>query len=149
MQIGDIQAYTEFLKDMNDKFGRPGQVTDVSKIIAKDPNCATNAANKYLQLQDPKEVQKVLGVVGRMFAKQKAHTEKAIKFLHTRLFAMKKQKDGRLFVDLSPKLLQNGMIELAQVSKEARLLLIDYYKGCEDLYQEGARIVLSAKSVPV
>jgi hypothetical protein len=149
MQVGDIQAYTEFLKDMNDKFGRPGQVTDVSKIIAKDPNCAVNAANKYLQLQDPKEVQKVLGIVGRMFMKQKAHTEKAIKFLNTRLFSIKKQKDGRLFVDLSPKLLQNGMIELAQVSKEARLLLIDYYKGCEDLYQEGARIVLSARSVPV
>jgi len=149
IQVGDIQAYTEFLKDMNDKFGRPGQVTDVSKIIVKDPNCATNAVNKYLQLQDPKEVQKVLGVVGRMFMKQKAHTEKAINFLNTRLFSIKKQKDGRLFVDLSPKLLQNGMIELAQVSKEARLLLIDYYKGCEDLYQEGARIVLSAKSVPV
>jgi hypothetical protein len=149
IQVGDIQAYTEFLKDMNDKFGRPGQVTDVSKIIVKDPNCATNAVNKYLQLQDPKEVQKVLGIVGRMFMKQKAHTEKAINFLNTRLFSIKKQKDGRLFVDLSPKLLQNGMIELAQVSKEARLLLIDYYKGCEDLYQEGARIVLSARSIPV
>ena len=149
IQVGDIQAYTEFLKDMNDKFGRPGQVTDVSKIMAKDPNCATNAANKYLQLQDPNEVQKVLGVVGRMFMKQKAHTERAIKFLNMRLFTIKTQKDGRLFVDLSPKLLQNGMIELAQVSKEARLLLIDYYKGCEDLYQEGARIVLSARSIPV
>jgi hypothetical protein len=149
IQVGDIQAYTEFLKDMNDKFGRPGQVTDISKIMVKDPNCASNAANKYLQLQDPKEIQKVLGVVGRMFMKQKAHTEKAIKFLNTRLFTLRKESNGRTFVDLSPKLLQNGMIELAQVSKEARLLLIDYYKGCEDLYQEGARIVLSARSIPV
>jgi hypothetical protein len=134
---------------MNDRFGRPGQVTDVSKIMVKDPNCVTTSANKYLQLQDPKEIQKVLGVVGRMFMKQKTHTEKAINFLNMRLFKVKKEKDGRLFVELSPKLLQNGMIELAQVSKEARLLLIDYYKGCEDLYQEGARIVLSAKSIPV
>ncbi len=156
LKVGDLQAYADFLTQMNTLFGKPttAQLTALDKVLVKDPNCPTTAVGKYLQIQDPKGIQKVLGVIGRMFARQKAHTEKSIKFLTTRLFKVAKRKDpitGSVgtFVDLSPALLTKGLDELQAVTREARTLLVDYYKGCEDLYQEGVREVLNSKSTPV
>jgi hypothetical protein len=158
LRVGDLNDYATFLKEMGDMFGKPtrvaGPVTGLDKILARDPQCPTTAVNKYLQIQDPVAVKKILGIVGAMFGKQKEHTEKAIKFLTTQLFTVQKRVDPvtrlpGMFVDLSPRLLKNGLEELSRVSKEARELLISYYKGCEDLYQKGAKEVLSAKSVPV
>lgn len=156
LKVGDLQAYADFLTQMNTLFGKPttAQLTALDKVLVKDPNCPTTAVGKYLQIQDPKGIQKVLGVIGRMFARQKTHTEKSIKFLTTRLFKVAKRKDpitGSIgtYVDLSPALLTKGLDELQAVTREARTLLIDYYKGCEDLYQEGVREVLTAKSTPV
>jgi hypothetical protein len=89
-----------------------------------------------------------------MFGRQKAHTEAAIKFLTTRLFKIQVKKDpktgitGRM-IDINPTILQKGVEELNTISREARNLLINYYKGCEDLYQLGAKEILAAKSIPV
>lgn len=156
VKVGDLEQYAAFLKDMSDTFGRgsTGAITGIDKILVKDPNCPTTAVGKYLQIQDPKAVQKVLGIIGRMFGRQKAHTEAAIKFLTTRLFKIQVKKDPRTgisgrMIDINPAILQKGIEELNSISREARNLLIQYYKGCEDLYQEGAKEILSAKSVPV
>lgn len=156
VKVSDLQEYTAYLQEMNEKFGRPStqSITSFDKIIVKDPNCPQTAIQKYLQIQDPKAVQQVLGVIGRMFGRQKTHTEAAIQFLTSRLFIIRKEKDyatgiiGRK-IDINPTILTNGIDELNKISREARNLLINYYKGCEDLYQEGARIILTAKSVPV
>lgn len=156
VKVGDLEQYAAFLKDMADTFGRGASptITGIDKILVKDPNCPTTAVNKYLQIQDPKAIQKVLGIIGQMFGRQKAHTEAAIKFLTTRLFKIQVKKDPRTgisgrMIDINPAILQKGVEELNNISREARNLLINYYKGCEDLYQLGAKEILSAKSIPV
>lgn len=156
VKVGDLEQYAAFLKDMADTFGRgvTPAVTGIDKILVKDPNCPATAVNKYLQIQDPKAIQKVLGIIGQMFGRQKAHTEAAIKFLTTRLFKIQVKKDPRTgisgrMIDINPAILQKGVEELNVISREARNLLINYYKGCEDLYQLGAKEILTAKSIPV
>ena len=48
-------------------------------------------------------------------------------------------------IDIHPAILRGGLAELAAVSKEARGLLIEYYKGCEETYQKGAELVKGSK----
>jgi hypothetical protein len=38
-----------------------------------------------------------------------------------------------------------GLAELAKLSKEAREILVQYYEGCEKIYQEGVKVVLQAR----
>lgn len=156
VKVSDLEQYATFLKEMSDMFGRGSSqtLTSLDKVLVKDPNCPTTAINKYLQIQDPKTVQSVLGIVGKMFARQKSHTEAVIKFLTTRLFKIQVKKDPRTgisgrMIDINPLILQKGVDELNTISREARNILVDYYKGCETLYQEGAKQILSAKSIPV
>lgn len=149
---GDASGeYAEFLKEMTSLFGRSGQtqLTGIEKIVVKDPNCGGAIAKKYLQLQDPKQIQGVLAIVNQMFGRQLAHTNAVIKFFNTRLFMIKKRPDGAPYIDIHPKILQGGIDELENVSKEARDILVRYYKGCEEQYQKGMELVLRARTVPI
>ena len=64
---------------------------------------------------------------------QLAHTKKVINFFKTRLFTPKKSDWS--IIDIHPNLLDGDIKVLEQVSKDARELLIEYYKNCEDKYQ--------------
>ncbi len=148
VRVSDQVEYSDFLQQISGLFGKPttAKLSRMDEILAKDPNCPTAAAKQYLQLQDPKGIQRVMGVVNQMFARQLAHTQRVIKFFRERLFRIARGREGEL-VDIHPRLLQGGIGELAVVSKEARELLIQYYKDCETLYQQGAVEVLRSGRV--
>ena len=146
VRISDPAEYSQFLQQISGLFGKPttAKLSKIDDVLAKDPNCGLAAAKQYLQIQDPRGIQKVLGIVNQMFARQLAHTQRVIKFFRERLFTIVKGREGEI-VNIHPRLLQGGIAELANVSKEARELLIQYYKDCESLYQRGAEEVLHAK----
>jgi hypothetical protein len=153
MRVGDAAEYAEFLKTLSGLFGSSASapLKGVDAILAKNPNCVGAAANHYLQITDPATLGKVLQVISRLFKRQLLHTQRVIQFFKQRLFIILKRSDSSIpHVDIHPKLLQGGTDELAKVSKEVRDILIDYYKGCEELYQEGIQVILqSGKYVPV
>jgi len=148
--------YANFLSTMTGLFGSGGagaaaaRFTSIDSVLAKDPNCAPNAIKHYLRIQDPKAIQKVLAIVQQLFAKQLDHTKKVLAFFKQTLFVMKKSRDpgsGAVgsYIEIHPRILQGGLDELAKISKIARDMLVDYYKGCEELYQKGVQEVLSSK----
>jgi len=146
--------YANFLSTMTGLFGSSGaaaaRFTSIDSVLAKDPNCAPNAIKHYLRIQDPNAIQKVIVVVQQLFTKQLEHSKKVIGFFKETLFVIKKTRDpgsGVIgsYVEIHPRILQGGLDELAKISKAARDILVEYYKGCEELYQKGVQEVLSSK----
>lgn len=148
VRITDPAEYSTFLQQISGLFGKPttAKLSKIDDVIAKDPNCVAAAAKQYLQIQDPNGIQKVRGIVNQMFARQLAHTQRVITFFRERLFTIARGREGEI-VNIHPRLLQGGISELADVSKQARELLIQYYTDCETLYQRGVEEVLRAKRV--
>ena len=144
--------YAEFLKSMMSLFGRSGSTTQLSgveKITVNTPDCGPQLVNKYLQVKDPKAIQGILAIVNQMFGRQLAHTKTVMKFFETRLFLIKTGPDRRISIDIHPKILQGGIDEIEKVSKEAREILVGYYTNCEKSYQEGMKLVLQARPIPI
>ena len=141
--------YSAFLSKMSEIFSKSqAKMSSLDSVLAADPQCPAASVKHYLRVQDPAAIQKVLGVVKTLFGNQLAHTKKVIAFFRERLFLIKKSSSGE-FIDIHPRILQGGMVELANLSKDARELLVEYYTGCEGLYQKGVQEVLKAKSVPI
>jgi hypothetical protein len=147
--------YTDFLTKMSGLFGKAGtKPTSLDTMMAADPKCATAAAKHYLQIQDPKAIQKIMGTVQQLFNKQLNHTKQVLNFFKQKLFMIRKTRDpgsGLVgdYVEIHPKLLQGGIQYLSVVSKEARELLVGYYSGCEELYQKGVQDVLTSKHIVI
>jgi hypothetical protein len=79
------------------------------------------------------------------------HTKGVVNFIRNRLLAIRDIKDTRTgsvqkVMTLHPKLLGNGLQELARVSAEARNILVNYFKSCDDVYQAGVREVNASRS---
>jgi hypothetical protein len=84
-----------------------------------------------------------------MFGRQLAHTKLVISFFERRLFLIRKRSDGGRTIDIHPKILQGGILELEKVSKEAREILLRYYTDCEKHYQTGMAQVLASRYSPI
>ena len=152
VRVANQAEYADFLKDLSSIFGKEGSnpPSRIDSILARDPNCASSAARQYLQIQDPASVAAILTHVNALFGKQLAHTTRVLDFFKQRLFLIVKSSSGGApRVDIHPKLLQGGLAEIETVSKEARTILISYYKDCETIYRKGVDEVLRAKYIPV
>ena len=146
--------YANFLSLMSGLFGSGGpptaNFTSLDSVLARDPQCAPNAIKHYLRIQDPKAIQKIMNIIQQLFARQLEHTKRVLGFLKQTLFIIKKTHDpgsGTVgsYIEIHPRLLQGGIDELAKTSKMAREILVEYYKGCEELYQKGVQEVLASK----
>ena len=148
-------TYADFLQQMSGLFGGAGagagaKLTSLDSVIAKDPNCPATAVKHYLRIEDPARIQKILGIVRQLFGKQFSHTEKVLKFFKNTLFSIKKTRDpisGAVgsYIEIHPKLMRGGIDYISIVSKQAREILVEYYKGCEETYQLGVQEVLNSK----
>jgi hypothetical protein len=147
----DTAAYAEFLKTMTGLFGRSGAGQGgIERIqVTENPGCVADAAKKYLNITDPKAIAAIVKIVGQLFGRQLAHTKRVLDFYRTRLFQIVRVKSSTGGTDVSyrlhPKLMAGGLAELAKLSKEAREILVQYYEGCEKIYQEGVKLVLQAR----
>ncbi len=152
--------YAEFISKLSGLFGRsvaPGAVklSGMDAVLAKEANCGPAAVKHILKLQDPKGIQAVLAIVKQLFGRQLGHTKKVMNFFSKRLFILRKVRDPgtgtlRDWADIHPRILQGGITELEQVSKEARQILVEYYTGCEELYQKGVQEILSkTRFIPI
>ena len=150
VDVSDPVQYQEMLKILAAAFtGKvPAKLSTMDAILAKTPDCATAAAKHYLKLTDPKAIKEVIGIVHQMFGRQLAHTRRVIQFLTKKLVYIYKEGGGTR-VSLHPNILKGGISEVNKLSAEARGILIDYYKGCEDLYQMGLQKVLASRGLEV
>jgi hypothetical protein len=148
--VGSQADYSRFLGSMMSAFGSASAKTptSLSQIEMKQPNCDARIVNKYLQVTDPKTIKQVVGISQQLFARQLEHTRAVIRFLSTKLLLLKRQRTpggGQSdYVDIHPRILLGGIPVLNQVAAEARLLLENYYKGCEDTYQKGVSAILAS-----
>lgn len=143
-----VEDYATFLTTMSDLFGKQGAKTSIDTVLANSPQCPTQAAKHYLRIQDPAKIQKIMAVVQQLFNKQLEHTKKVINFFKTTMFIIKNRSpDGAVgkYIELHPNLLRGGLEDVAKLSKAARQILVEYYKGCEELYQKGVQEVLASK----
>jgi hypothetical protein len=152
VQKDDPAEYAKFLQDISTIFGGPAassQLTSLDKIIVKDPACPVAAVKHYLQIVDERSVQTVLGFVNQLFARQINHTQKVLKFFREKLFRIIKGPGGQPQIELHPFILKGGIDILTLLSKDARNLLLEYYKGCEETYQKGVQAILAARTIPM
>jgi len=148
MKVADTTEYAGFLQSMLTVFGttNQGPLTGIDAILAKDANCQGAAANHYLQIQDGPGLQAILVHVNRLFGRQLQHTKAVLDFFKKRMFLILQSSPTNIpRVDLHPQLLGGGIDALEQLSRDARALLVNYYKDCESLYQEGVQTVLRTK----
>jgi hypothetical protein len=149
----DVEEYANFLKTISGLFGKQLSTTvdSIDKIQATGVSeCGTTAIKQYLAINDPKSIAMIMKVIGNLFSNQLIHTQVVLKFFRERLFKIYKTKNpvsGALEFKytIHPKLLEGGLNELANVSKEARKILLNYYTNCEQKYQEGVKLVLQSK----
>jgi hypothetical protein len=151
VQKDDPAEYAKFLQEISTVFGAPpsAQLTSLDKIIVKDPACPAAAMKHYLQITDEKSIKVVLGFVNQLFGRQLAHTQRVLKFFKEKLFRIVKGPSGQPEVELHPFILKGGVDILTLLSKEARNILLDYYKGCEETYQKGVQAILMARTIPM
>lgn len=136
--------YAKWLTDVAALYGKSTTATpkDLGQIASKEQCDAT--LKHVLGITDPKAKQALLGIVGKMFARQLDHTTKAVNFLRTRLFSVRQTSGGRELT-INPKILANPIAELEVLSRDTRNILIAYYKGCEEMFQEGVKVVVASK----
>jgi hypothetical protein len=154
VDAADKQEYAEYLQKMSSLFGRTTAAAAQSLTEIKataNPACVGQAANKYLQISDPKSVATIIKIVNQMFKRQLDHTQKVMAFFKTYLFQIAKTKnpmtgEARFEYRLNPKLLAGGLQGIDNVSKVARQLLLAYYSECETTYQQGLRLVLQLRT---
>jgi hypothetical protein len=147
----DAKEYADFLTKMANLFGKSMGTGGIDKIqVTENPGCVADAARKYLNITNPKAIAAIIKIVGQLFSRQLAHTKRVIAFYNTRLFQINRIRNPSGGIDLSyrlhPKILAGGLDELAKISKEARTILIEYYEGCEKIYQEGVKLVLQFRA---
>ena len=150
VDVSDPVQYQEMLKLLAAAFtGKvPSKLVGMDSILAKTPDCASAAAKHYLKLTDPKAIKDVIGIIHQMFGRQLAHTRRVIQFLTKKLVYIYKEGGGTR-VSLHPSILKGGISEVNKLSSEAREILIEYYKGCEDLYQMGLQKILASRGLEI
>ena len=92
----DKQEYADFLQTMSSLFGKsvaavPHSLSEI-KATANQA-CVGQAANKYLQIADPKSVATIIKVVNQMFKRQLDHTQQVMTFFKMYLFQVGKSKN--------------------------------------------------------
>ncbi len=150
VDVGEPEEYQAMLRLFASLFAgkEPAKLSSMDAIVAKSPDCPQTAVKHYLKLTDPKAIQDVLKTVHLMFGRQLEHTQRVVKFLSTKLIRVYKE-GGVQKISLHPDLLRGGIQAVNVLSKEARNILVDYYKGCEELYQQGVRKVLNSRGIEV
>lgn len=130
------QEFAAFIKDLHDTFAKSTpnkKEMTLSDLKMDKPGCESKG--KVLKL-DPKQVSQVLPHVNRLFGFQAAHTQKVIQFIINNIIFVDKSK-GINDYWIHPKLINGGINGLNEVIQGARKLLLEYYKNCEKIYQDG------------
>jgi hypothetical protein len=132
----DLKAALDRLKKA---FNSENATVDSLKSITlkKPTKCAGKTGDEKMEYSLATQLQ---GVSKKLLAYHVNHTVAIAKFLKT-IFNISQRSDGSWKVD-GPKtdILFAGFPVLDQLTDTARELLVDYYSGCEELYQKGVKI---------
>lgn len=150
VDVGEPEQYQAMLRLLAATFTgkEPTKLSTIDAILAKTPDCSSAAAKHYLKLTDPKAIKEVVGIAQQMFGRQLAHTRRVIDFLTKKLIRVYREGGGQK-ISLHPMILKGGIQEVNKLSAEARGILVDYYRGCEDLYQQGLRKIVTSRGLEI
>jgi hypothetical protein len=135
-EANDLKAALERIKKA---FNSESATVDSLKSITlkKPKGCAGKTGDEKMEYSLATQLQ---GVSKKLLAYHVNHTVAIAKFLKT-IFNISQRSDGSWKVE-GPKsdILFAGFPVLDQLTDTARELLVDYYSGCEELYQKGVKI---------
>ena len=119
----------EFVKEGESKISGFDQIQ-----VSRPTECKTS---DEMVINNAQTVSQLQGVAHQLMAYHINNTIEISKFLNI-LFNIKRSPDGTWKVE-GPKteILYAGFPALDQLTEQARDLLVDYYSGCEQLYQTG------------
>ena len=134
-EANDLKAALERIKKA---FNSENAADSLKSIVLKKPaKCAGKTGDEKMEYSLATQLQ---GVSKKLLAYHINHTVAIGKFLKT-IFNISQRSDGSWKVE-GPKtdILFAGFPVLDQLTDTARELLVDYYSGCEELYQKGVKI---------
>ena len=126
------------LERIKKAFNSENAADSLKSIVLKKPaKCAGKTGDEKMEYSLATQLQ---GVSKKLLAYHINHTVAIGKFLKT-IFNISQRSDGSWKVE-GPKtdILFAGFPVLDQLTDTARELLVDYYSGCEELYQKGVKI---------
>jgi len=136
-------SYQTFVKELAGQFAENPSAPTVhlpSVINKMDKSCGSGVPSKrdkVLIVKDQSAIGRAQQAVQTLWKLQIEHDTKAIAIL-SKLVIVSKLGDGSIKIALNPLILQTGVPGVNIVAKEARELLVQYYKNCETAFRFGA-----------
>ena len=154
----NLTKYIQFMKDLMKLFGeldttKEGAIGSGKRSISVISNkrdidiCKSlGIIGNDLILEVTKESMKPVNkTIADLFKLQLEHSAKAGAIL-TELFVITKVEESlEVKIDIHPNIFNKGITEINRINEKARLLLMDYYTGCEKKYLEGVSGVVAMK----
>jgi hypothetical protein len=157
-KIIDEAAYKNYLKylkylfehypniDMiKDEKVEPGKVPSpdaiprrLDEIREKSLKMCKSYPNEILSLP-PNLAGNLRSVTTNLFSQQRAHFQKALTIIFSIFDRNSVERERKL--KFNPRIIAGGMPEIDRISNETRILLLEYYKGCELTYRDGLLMI--------
>jgi hypothetical protein len=141
--------YLQFLKGISEIYGSDGEgLTELSfqRVVNKaDVRLCSNVkqSSQIFELRGEEVATAKAGVLA-LWRRQMQHTYAVDKLL-SQMFLIGPQNQ----IGLHPNILQLGLPGLEEIARRARLLLANYYTGCEGIYQASVREIMGVRTQAV
>ena len=142
MSEESASSYQIFVKKMAEQFGENPSAPTIylgSVINKMDRACvgAPTKKDKIITVKDANSIRLAQQAVQTLWKLQIIHDKKVIEIL-SKLVVVTKIPGAGVKIGLNPLILKTGNPGVAIVAKEARDLLVEYYKNCETAFRIAA-----------
>jgi hypothetical protein len=143
MSEESASSYQSFVKALAEQFAENPSAPTIhlpSVINKMEKPCGSgmpSKRDKILIVKDSNAIGVAQQAIQTLWKLQIQHDKKAIDIL-AKLVVVNKLGDGSVKISLNPLILQTGVPGVNIVAKEARDLLVQYYKNCETAFRIGA-----------
>jgi hypothetical protein len=152
-QGGEAASLESALKRLRDAFevtqkGPLDSVRDIKMTIPKECETAKKEADGSIRLENANLINKLQSTAQELLGYHVNSTIKITKFLE-KMFNIKKSGQYYEVRGINQGVLFAGFPALNALTDQARELLVDYYSGCETIYQKGVSSWKDANPLPV
>jgi hypothetical protein len=110
----------------------------LDEIREKSLKMCESHPNEILSLP-PNLAGNLRSVTSNLFSQQRAHFQKALTIIFSIFDRNSVEREKKL--KFNPRIIAGGMPEIDRISNETRILLLEYYKGCELTYRDGLLMI--------
>jgi hypothetical protein len=152
-QGAEADSLESALKRLRDAFeitqkGTLDSVRDIKMTMPKECDAAKKEADGSIILENANLIKKLQSTAQELLGYHVNSTIKITKFLE-KMFNIKKSGQYYEVKGINQGVLFAGFPALNALTNQARDLLVDYYSGCETIYQKGVSSWKDANLIPV